>query len=344
MSIALMILGILITLVVLYDFVVTVFIMKGEGFITGFINLTMSRFFKTLVGHKGDNKLLDYLGLVIIIAMVSTWIILVWLGITLIYQVDPNAIIHNETKLPASFSEKFYFVGYTLSTLGPGDYSPRELHWQIITSFISFMGFVIITICITYIVPVINNVLEKNTLSLKIASLGESTIEILKNTYNGKNFTGLSDQLPSLANDIFKHSKNHLAYPILHYVHNSDKSENTILKLVSLDEAITFLMYHVPREKCPQELNLQQVRRALTSYLNSIKHVKPSVSSPPLPDFNRISKILKLDLTNVKEAEIHEIYSSLENRRKLLNGIIEDDGWKWDDLKGGKFKTEWEIH
>jgi hypothetical protein len=340
MSIFLMILGILLTLVVLYDFVVTVFIMKGEGFITEFINLLMSRFFKTIVGHKGENKLLDYLGLIIIISMVTTWILLVWFGITLIYQVDPNVIIHNETKLPANFSEKFYFVGYTLSTLGPGDYSPQEIHWQIITSLISFMGFVIITICITYIVPVINNILEKNTLSLKIASLGESTTEILKNAYNGKNFTGLSDQLPSMANDIFKHSKNHLAYPILHYVHNSDKSENTILKLASLDETLTILMYHVPKEQCPQELNLQQVRKAITSYLNSIKHVKPSELPPPLPDFNKISKDLNLSLTNIDKADIHDIYTNLEKRRCLLKGIVEDDGWEWKDLQGSKFKTE----
>jgi hypothetical protein len=26
------------------------------------------------------------------------------------------------------------------------------------------------------------------------------------------------------------------------------------------------------------------------------------------------------------------VYDQLENRRRLLKGIIEDDGWSWEDL------------
>jgi len=342
-SFLLLLLGIAIIVIVFIDFIVTVFMSKGAGFLTEIISTSVAKIFKKLVGHKGDNHLLDYTGLVIIITMVTTWVTFLWLGTTLIYQFESGSIIHNETKTPASFIEKLYFTGYTLSTLGMGDYLPNGIFWQIYTAVASFTGFIILTVCITYIVPVINNIIEKNVLSLRIASLGESTVEFLNNAYDGESFDNICDQMSPLANEIFRYSKNHLAYPILHHVHNSDKAENTILKLVSLDESIGILLYHIPKSKCPQRINLQQVRRSITSYLNSIKYIQPSATTPPLPDFERISQMLGIELINTQNPERQKLYEELNLRRRFLKGIVEDDGWEWKDLEGEKYETELEA-
>ena len=253
-------LGSVIVTLVVADFAVTVFISKGAGFITEGVTVAVSKFFKFVSGNTGIKKVLEYKLVFIIAVMIAGWLVLTWLGVTLIYASDYNSIVNTKTKVAASFIEKFYFTGYTISTLGQGDFQPNGINWQVFTSAISLLGFMIITISITYIVPVINSEIEKQTLTLLIASLGQTSHEILVKGYNNHNFSDLSNQFPELTNRIFKHSKNHAAYPVLHHVHNSDKTENTILKLVALDEACTVLLNHVPDDKCVKNYDLKQVK------------------------------------------------------------------------------------
>ncbi len=338
-----LIIGIGLLIAVTFDFMQTVFIPKGAGFITESITISVATLYKVLTGNNGANKFLDYKGLAIIITMIATWLILIWFSVTFIYAFDASSVIDSQTKENATFIEKLYFTGYTLSTLGLGEYQPQGNFWMVLTSIVSVSGFTIVTISITYIVPVINNIIEKLTLSLQIASLGESPENMLINGYDGQNFEGLSDQFSTLASNIFRYAKNHAAYPILHHVHSSDKDENTILKLVSLDEACTLLMYHIPEEKCLQKINLQQVRRAITFYLESLRNVEISKTSPPHADFDKIEEALGIRLENRDGEKHQEIYQKLSARRSLLKGLVEDDGFSWKDLKGNKFQRNSEI-
>ncbi len=338
-----LIIGIVLLAAVTFDFMQTVFIPKGAGLLTQYITISVALFYKLLTGNNGSNKLLDYKGLAIIITMITTWLTLIWFSVTFIYAFDASSVIDGQTKENATFIEKLYFTGYTLSTLGLGEYQPHGKFWMVFTSMVSVTGFIIVTISITYIVPVINNIIEKITLSLQIASLGESPEKMLINGYDGSSFEGLSDQFSSLSSSIFRYAKNHAAYPILHHVHSSDKDENTILKLVSLDEACTLLMYHIPEEKCMQKINLQQVRRAITFYLESLRNVKKSEEQPPPPNFDLLEESLGIRLKNRRGNDLEKLYEKLGPRRQLLKGLVEDDGFNWQSLKGNKFQRNMDI-
>ncbi len=340
MNIILLVLGIIILIIVSTDFLSTVFLQKGAGFLTQSVTISVARIFKFVARNRGANIMLDYKGVAIILSMVATWLILAWIGVTLIFSYDPFSIISDKTNEKASFFEKMYFCGYVLSTMGLGDFKPNGEFWKLFTSIVSVSGFLIVTISITYIVPVINNIIEKNTMSLQIASLGESSKEILVSGYNGENFENLSDQFSSLSNIIFRYAKNHAAYPILHHVHSSDKDENAILKLASLDEACNILLFHIPPEKCMQGINLKQLRQSITFYLQSVRNVKPADSPPPVPDLKELSRVLAISLVNTEPKKIESLYGRLQARRCLLKAIIEDDGFTWDDLQGNKFQTK----
>lgn len=337
--------GILIILLVFIDFGVTVFVPKGAGFLTQSVTTVSAKFFKLISGNIGRTKILEYKPLFIILGMIMVWILGFWLGFTLIYASDIDSVVHSQTKEISSFVQKFYFVGYTLSTLGQGDFVPVEVSWQVFTSFISFTGFGIITICITYIVPVIHSFIDKATLTLQIASLGQSPFAILKKGYNGTDFEELTNEFPLLASLIFKHAKNHDAYPILHHVHNSDANENTILKLVVLDEACTILLYHIPKEKCKHRNKLLQLRSSLTYYLKTVRNVPVPDHQPPPPVNEKTSEGFDFTFINDSETEIKLIYSKLEHRRKLCKGLIEDDGFSWQDIseKNAPTLMEWDY-
>lgn len=326
--------GAIIIIMVISDFAVTVFIPRGAGFITEGITVFVAKVFKIISGNIGNKRILEYKLVFIIAIMIISWILLIWIAVALIYSFEYNSVINAETKIPAKFDEKIYFVGYTISTLGLGDYQPNGTVWRLFTSVVSLMGFMVLTISITYIVPVINSIIEKQTLTLQIASLGKTTQEILQNGYNGRNFEDLSNEFSDLSNSIFKHAKNHSAYPVLHHVHNSNKDENTILKLVSLDEACTVLFYHIPQEKCFHDNTLSQLRASLTYYLKTVRNIKLPDEQPPAPANDELQNAFDFDLIHTTKTEIKQIYSNLQLRRRMLKALVEDDGFKWEDTTG----------
>jgi hypothetical protein len=324
--------GIALVLIVMGDFFYTVFIPRGAGLLTGIINVSVSNLFKLVTGNKGTNRLLEFTWLAILLVMLITWVSLMWIGFTLIYNFEFDSILHGQDKIPASFIEKLYFTGYALSTLGIGDYVPQGYIWQILTSFVSLTGFFMMTIGITYLVPVIHNIIEKNILSQNISDLGSSSNAIVIQSFNGDNFHDITEQFTTLSNMILGYSKNHLAYPILHYVHNSHKNENAILNLVSLDEALTIFMHHVPESLGPSRIVLRQMRKSIDSYLSSVKNVESDGESPPLPDFESLGSSLHIKLENTEEHEIKALYNNLKSRRQLLRAVVQHDGWDWDDV------------
>ncbi len=326
--------GILVIIVALADFAITVFIPKGAGFTTQKLTIFVASLFRFISGNNGKSRLLEYKPLMIIAAMVIAWMFQFWIGFTLIYSSDADSVVNAKTGESASFVEKIYFAGYTLSTLGQGDYQPNGNFWRVFTSVISFTGLAVVTICITYIVPVINNIIEKGTLTLRIASLGQSSYQILANHYNGKTFSGLSGEFSSLATSIFKYAKNHEAYPVLHHVHNPDKKENTILKLASLDEACTLLLHHIPAGKCGCNSELRKLRSSLTYYLKSAQKVHIPDEQPPLPFKDEAFEQIGITFINTSENEIGPIYRKLDKRRRMLKGLVEDDGFRWEDTNG----------
>jgi hypothetical protein len=343
LTIFLVVIGVGLVGFALYDFAVTAYIPSGEGPISERINHGVYDLFFWMAGHKGRNPRLAYVGLAIIFALSFTWITMIWTGFVCIYAAFPESVLQGQNKTPTDLFEKIYHVGYTLSTLGIGDYVPGNNLWRVVTAITSFVGLVTITMSITYLVPVISNAIQKRTLSLHIAGLGESPEQIVINSYNGENFQGISGQLSDLAAMIFTYAQNHLAYPILHHMHNCNPSENIVLKLTALDEALTILVFHVPEHLRPNRLEVQLVRRAITTYLKTVTHITEADSSPPCAKFHLVEQYTGVKLLNTESEARDRLYASLDPRRKLLKGNILADGWEWKDIRGEKFISDLEV-
>ncbi|WKN42179.1 potassium channel family protein [Tunicatimonas pelagia] len=327
----------------IYDFAVTAYIPSGEGPVSGRINQAVFSIFFWLAGRDGRDARLQYVGLAIIFTLSFTWIAMIWTGFVCIFHAFPESVLQGQNKTPTDLFEKIYHVGYTLSTLGIGDYVPGNNFWRVATALVSFLGLVTITMSITYLVPVVSNAIQKRSLSLYIAGLGESPEQIVINSFNGENFKGIDNQLPDLASMIFTYAQNHLAYPILHHMHNANPSENIVLKLAALDEALTIFQFHVPEHLRPDKLGLQLIRRALTTYLKTVKHVNESDYPPPYAKFHIIEEYTGIQLLNTEGSARDALYESLEPRRMLTLGHLYADGWEWEDMRGEKFISSLEV-
>ncbi len=342
-SILLVALGIFLIASCLYDFATTTFLASGQGSITAFINHNIYQMYFVLAKKDGRNSLLKYVGIAIVFTIIITWVLLLWLGLLLIFAAFPDSVLNGQTKEATDIAEKFYFIGFTLSTLGVGDFVPSNDIWRALTAICAFLGLITITISITYLVPVLSNAVHKRSLAMQISALGESPEKIVINCFNGKDFTDANSQLSNLANMIHTYTQNQLAYPILHHMHAVETSENIVIQFVTLDEAISIFMLHVPEALRPQRIELQLVRRALTTYLEMISYMDCTDEAPPLPDLSLIEEETGVALWNTAHEDTKELYQALSKRRRLLYSNIISDGWQWKDISTEKYDTDLDI-
>ena len=242
-----------------------------------------------------------------------------------------------ETNTPAGLVSKIYFTGYTLSTMGNGDMEPGDSFWELFTALFSFSGLILISIAIAYLIPVLSAEIEKRRLSVYITTLGCSATEIVENNWNGQDAKSLEVHFGRLTPMIIAHAQNHNAYPILHFYHTSDKKEAFVLNITNLDEAITMMLLHIPKDQRPINSETYSLRKAISNYLITIHraHVSPSRDAPEIPDSTSFNKFHIPRCTNQGAIAVH--YQQLQDRRKALLGLVQDDGWQWEDLDAGSY-------
>ena len=165
-----LIIGIIILIFIITDIVITTLAPHGGGFLTSYISRMIWKFLLYLNKNHGATRVLNLSGMFLIIIILAIWILFLWSGYSFIFCFDDNSVINNTTKIPATVQEKIYYVGYSLSTLGYGDFSGGNAFWKILSSSISFTGLIIISIAITYLVPINSAEISKRRISTYIST------------------------------------------------------------------------------------------------------------------------------------------------------------------------------
>ncbi len=128
------------SLLVIYDFFFTTLSGSGAGFISKFFSSIANKFIQLGVKFFGRG-MYSFSGLIINLQILAVWLLMAWVGLFLVYSSNPEAIINSEGRVAQNL-ERLYFTGYTLSTLGMGDFKPTKASFQILTSYFSFFGFI----------------------------------------------------------------------------------------------------------------------------------------------------------------------------------------------------------
>lgn len=276
---------------------------------------------------KENHRLLSLSGPLILFSTILLWIIFLWIGWTLIFYSFPTSII-DKNNTTISFIDILYYVGYTMFTVGNGDFYPNGGIWQFLSSIISIGGMLMITLSVTYILQVISAVVNKRALASQITSIGKSAEEFIKEQWNGEGFGAIELQMRPLASQLATLTEQHLAYPILNYYHAA-KFENSLAVAISIyDDALTLIAAGVEKDYHPPTTILTSGRQTINSYLHTLQtaFIKAAEDNPPPPD---LSKLKEAKIPTVSEEEFQQKLKDLEDRRKLISGMIENDAWHW---------------
>jgi hypothetical protein len=234
MDVLLFALGSVLLLLALIDALWTTLALEQAGPIAGRFAGAHWNGYIWLRRRLDSHRVLAVAAPVILVGVVLMWAAMLWLGWVLIFSADPDSIIHGSTNEPANLLNRAYFVGYTLVTLGIGDYVPQG-NWQLATVFCSLHGLFELTIGLSYLLPVLGAATEGQQIASTIAALGDTPTAVLTNAWTGDDFGTLGDHLMNIEGALALHSNAHKAYPVLHYFHSTNPADAPPLRLAILE-------------------------------------------------------------------------------------------------------------
>ncbi|MEM7556025.1 MAG: potassium channel family protein [Cyanobacteria bacterium P01_A01_bin.84] len=331
MKFILAILGLSILTVVTIDILVTTLTLGGGGPITSRFTTWVWKLLIQIHRRHSNHRMLATVGWVLLVSITLIWYICTSIGWICLFNSATAAVINASSKEPADIWETIYFVGYTLSTLGMGDYQPQGIVWQMATVIASTNGFFLVTLSIAYLLPVVSAATEKRAFAVYISSLGGTADEILTASWNGKDFEDLSSHLSSITASLTQLGEQHLTYPILHYFHSVERSRSLALSLVALDEALTLLHYAIPPENQPNKATLNAARRGSAAFLKTLKsaYLESANIEPPLP---KLELLRSEGIPTCSNEEFVTATKQVSQRRKLLLALVQNDGWTWNAI------------
>lgn len=329
MTVALVTGGLALVAVALVDLAwTTVAAGSGAGPVTGRFAAQLWRVALALHRRRPSHALLSFAGVAVLFAVLALWITLVLAGWALVFNATDGAVRGSETREPADFLARLYFAGYTVFTLGNGDYVPGDGVWQLATVVAVGTGLILVTLAITYLVPVASAVALRRQLASYVASLGSTPQEIVTRGWNGSSFSGLSQHLVSLTALLHTSRQQHLAYPVLHYFHSQDQQSAAAPNIANLSHALDVLRHGIAEHARPDDAVVEPLDTAVGSFLETLRgtHIQPE-KPVPLPD---LAPLRDAGLPVMSDDEYRSTSDS-EARRALLGGLLDDDGWRTGD-------------
>jgi len=304
----------------------TLWVEGGAGPLTTRVTTWTWRTIRKLGSQR--TRVLTLAGPVTLLLGLAVWIGLLWAGWTLVFAGAENAIFDTRDPGPISWVERFYFVGYSLFTMGNGDFTPKDGIWQIVTSLTTASGMLFVTLIVSYVISVLEAVTQKRAFASNVSGLGQRGETIVRSAWNGETFDGLELPLNSFTTEINELTTNHQAYPILHYFYTDQRKYATVLSIVALDEALTLLRFGVSEDERPSKAILENARASVGNYLqlvtSSFGHT--AVEEPPAPDLDIVREA---GVPTVSDEAFSQSLTEAEKRRKRLLGLVEADARAW---------------
>ncbi len=265
-------------------------------------------------------------GAVVLLATVAFWIGLLWAGWALAFSAPPEGVVSSTGRAPADLWERVYFVGFTLFTLGTGDFVPAGDLWRVLTALASLNGLFLVTLAITYLLPVLQATVSKRQLAASIAALGPAGGQIAALAAEAP--AGMSRQALRLASDLSLHTERHLVYPVLHYFESGERDTSLAPNLAALSDAV-LLLEILPADRRPDPVALAELKNALGSYLDTVHGVFIGAADDPPPVPAAPAEL------GVHAAEVQQRCDDRSQGRRRLLALVRRSGWDWPTDRGG---------
>lgn len=331
MSVALVLCGLLLIALVFLDALLTTLdVGAREGWLTGRLTRLLWRFVRWTASSRRVPSLLVIGGPIMVVATALAWVSLLWAGTALVLSAGDPAVVQSRTGEPAGLAEVVYYAGFTIFTLGVGDYAGAGDSWRLFTAAMSFAGLVLVTLSITYLLSVVGAVVNRRSVAVHIHSLGSTPGRIVTGGWDGSAFSAAFQQhLVSLTAQMSALGEQHLAYPVLRYFHSGARSTSAPVALAVLDDALLLLDSAVHERVRPAPSAIEPLKQAIERHLATSTFADDDGGTsppPPAPDRDDLAAAgIPLAAENRFAADV----DARAGRRVQLQSFVTGSGWTW---------------
>jgi hypothetical protein len=332
-DVAISLAGIVLIVAVLKDFIKTTLRLEGGGRLSTLLmafTWRVSLYLHRLLPHR---RMLSHAGVAALLANIFLWTALLWLGWLLLFLPHAGSVLSAASGEPADFWSTVYFVGYSLITLGVGDYVPNGPLFQVATVLAAISGFFLLTLSVTYLVPVVAAVVQARQLAAQIFLLGRSPQELVQRLVEAGKRRDQLQLLHGFVGPIVLLSQHHFAYPVLKYFPSSRRQTSAAVGMAVLDESLTLLLFGLTGEDRAPASRTGPIRRAIEQYLRV--QVSPDVKQlPPPPPAPSLEPLRRAGLSAASDHEFASRLKEVEQRRSLLLALVRQEEREWSDVSG----------
>ncbi|MDL5361967.1 potassium channel family protein [Halalkalicoccus sp. NIPERK01] len=318
----------------------TLWVEGGAGPLTSRLMAGAWRALRRLGGRNA--RALGLAGPLIFVFTLITWIALLWSGWTLVFVSAESALTDTLNRGSISWSDHLYFAGYTMFTLGNGDFVPREGIWQFVTVLATGSGMLLVTLTVSYTLSVLDAITQKRSFASGVTGLGTHGNALVRTAWDGEGFSGLDLPLNAYVSQLNTLTSNHKAYPVLHYFYSPRAERAPVVAITILDEALTIFRFGISEEHRPNNVIITNARSSVQSYLETLHSafIHPADEVPPPPNLDPLSES---GLPTVSDEEFTTALETLTDRRRTLLGLINSDARRWPagEIPAEETENEW---
>lgn len=328
MRLLLLVSGVLVLLLTLVDVVWTTLGTHGGGPVSKHFT---SMLWKLARAVRPRHRLLSFAGSAILVSLIVFWVGCVWLGWVLVYSSDPQSLADAHTRQRADLAGRIYFVAYSMSSMGNGDFQPQGSGWRLVTSVCTLSGIGSVTLAITFLLEVLTAVVHKRSLAAYISDLGGTPRAMLERAWSGERFEAVDHHFVQLTNMLHLYAEQHLAYPVLHYFHAEQKRTSSTLRVAALHETVLLMSEGAAPEKRIAPMLTGTLRSAMSGFAGVMQEekVEPAEEPPAAPPL----EILRgLGIPAVDEDAFARAVHKEEKLRRSLLGMLRQDAWTWEEM------------
>lgn len=292
-------------------------ISAGRGPLTGSIGRGLWR----LVRGTEHHRVLKLTGYIIVGTLLVTWVLGMWAGWALLFNADSESVVRSSSQEPASVLGKIAYAAGAMAGAGAGLVAASD-GWQLANNIAALCGLALFTLAISYLVQLIPAATQRRATAVQIHGLGDEPVGIVAAGAGRPALGATGEQIASMAAELALSSRQHLALPVLHYLHVGERSAAFELGVAKLDEALTIILHALEED---HETVVRPTRRAIDEYLRTASLSAGGVEPPPPPDLTRLAEGgVALD-----EKRFAARLEEIADRRAALRDLIEANGWRW---------------
>jgi hypothetical protein len=327
--------GTVLVLGAFYDALTTTLLVgAGAGPVTRRVTGLLWRAALRSHGERRRSALLGAGGSTVLLTAVLVWVLMLWLGWSLILLSGHPAVIDAKTGASADPSAVIYYAGFTLFTLGVGDYIAAGSPWRILTAVAGFSGLFLITMAITYLISVISAVVNRRAVAAHVQALGSRADDIVRQGWTGHDFSAAFVQhLVALTALLSTVGEQHLVYPVLHYFRSEDPAASAPLAVARLDDALLLICCGMPPSARPPVSATEPLRAAVSRYVATVAATSAIRHDPPAPPPPDLAGLRSGGLPAVPVAVFREAVRAEEQHRRNLHRLVHGDGRDWDAVQ-----------